>query len=257
MKISQVPAMLLALFPVTSLGKEVLSFEGGHLRKKQVDSPLSGLDKFLRKQGPHAGGDDKSLVTSNIPEKSAKAVAKLAASICSSEELPESGFRVDIGGETYYCDQEGVGYIANAATTAVAENLVVQKQLEESGDVGVVPALIVVKIACILFCWSREDFKRDISYLNTSARDEIGQMFLDIPIATWNYKNDSVENPQRLGFIIEDIEPSFAVTDQVGDSVNLYGFISMAAATIQMQQDQIKQLQEEMKDFHGIVSRTN
>jgi hypothetical protein len=82
-------------------------------------------------------------------------------------------------------------------------------------------------------------------------------MFLDIPIATWNYKNDSVENPQRLGFIIEDIEPSFAVTDQVGDSVNLYGFISMAAAAIQMQQDQIKQLQEEMKEFPGIVSKTN
>jgi len=93
---------------------------------------------------------------------------------------------------------------------------------------------------------SRKNLKRDIRYLDPVARDEIGKMLLDIPLAQWNYKNDPASTPQRLGFMIDDIEPSFAVEDKVGDSVNLYGFISMATAAIQMQQDQIEKLQKQI-----------
>lgn len=93
---------------------------------------------------------------------------------------------------------------------------------------------------------SRKNLKRDIRYLDTVARDEIGKMLLDIPLAKWNYKTDPASTQERLGFMIDDIEPSFAVEDKVGDSVNLYGFISMATAAIQMQQDQIEKLQKQI-----------
>ena len=48
----------------------------------------------------------------------------------------------------------------------------------------------------------------------------------------------------QLGFIIEDIEPSVAVS---GDHVNMYGYLSMAVAAIQVQQAQIAELQRELE----------
>jgi hypothetical protein len=56
------------------------------------------------------------------------------------------------------------------------------------------------------------------------------------------YKHAPAAGPQ-LGFIIEDIEPSLAVS---GDQVNLYGYLSMAVAAIQVQQREIDALRLEL-----------
>ena len=66
---------------------------------------------------------------------------------------------------------------------------------------------------------------------------------IDLPLASYHYKRAKCAGPQ-LGFIIEDIEPSVAVS---GDHVNMYGYLSMAVAAIQVQQEQIAELQRELE----------
>ena len=66
---------------------------------------------------------------------------------------------------------------------------------------------------------------------------------MSLPLASYHYKHAPGAGPQ-LGFIIEDIEPSVAVS---GDHVNMYGYLSMAVAAIQVQQQQIAALQRELE----------
>jgi uncharacterized small protein (DUF1192 family) len=66
---------------------------------------------------------------------------------------------------------------------------------------------------------------------------------MSLPLASYRYKQAEDAGPQ-LGFIIEDIEPSVAVS---GDHVNMYGYLSMAVAAIQVQQEQIASLQRELE----------
>jgi hypothetical protein len=63
-----------------------------------------------------------------------------------------------------------------------------------------------------------------------------------MPLASYRYK--SAEDNEQLGFIIDDIEPSAAVS---GDRVNMYGYLSMAVAAIQVQQGQIHRLEAELQ----------
>lgn len=144
-------------------------------------------------------------------------------------------------GETF--NNENV-LCASCSSVSVVETDVLKDRMEEfESSYGVQPTN---GRALWWICRSRKNLKRDIRYLDTVARDEIGKMLLDIPLAKWNYKTDPASTQERLGFMIDDIEPSFAVEDKVGDSVNLYGFISMATAAIQMQQDQIEKLQKQI-----------
>ena len=61
---------------------------------------------------------------------------------------------------------------------------------------------------------------------------------------------ESVSTPiaavQQLGFIIEELEPSAAVR---GDRVNVYGYLSMAVAAIQVQDQQLGLPQREALTF--------
>jgi hypothetical protein len=68
-----------------------------------------------------------------------------------------------------------------------------------------------------------------------------------MPLATYHYRDARGLGPQ-LGFIIEDIEPSVAVS---GDGVNLYGYLSMAVAAIKVQQAQIESLRREVKELRA------
>lgn len=89
---------------------------------------------------------------------------------------------------------------------------------------------------------SRKRFKERISYLSDDELLEYRDELLSIPLASYEYKYATGAGPQ-LGFIIDDIEPSVAVS---GDHVNLYGYLSMAVAAIKVQQNQIASLQREL-----------
>jgi hypothetical protein len=90
---------------------------------------------------------------------------------------------------------------------------------------------------------SRRRFKTDIRYLDGAARAQLERQLLAIPLATWRYK-DAPER-QRLGFILEDVEPSPGV-DGARDQVDLYGYTSMAVAALQVQAHEIAALKREI-----------
>ncbi len=90
---------------------------------------------------------------------------------------------------------------------------------------------------------SRARFKRDIDYVNEQERRVYHEQLVSLPLASWQYRDASTAAPQ-LGFIIEDVEPSAAVR---GDRVNMYGYLSMAVAAIQVQQAQIDALARELR----------
>jgi hypothetical protein len=90
---------------------------------------------------------------------------------------------------------------------------------------------------------SRVRFKQDIAYLGAEQLSSYHEQLVHMPLASWRYRTAPDAAPQ-LGFVIEDIEPSAAVS---GDRVNMYGYLSMAVAAIQVQQRQIGALQAELQ----------
>jgi len=90
---------------------------------------------------------------------------------------------------------------------------------------------------------SRARFKQDIAYLSEQELQDYHEQLMSMQLASYHYRTAPQSSPQ-LGFIIEDIEPSAAVR---GDHVNLYGYLSMAVAAIQVQQRQIRALESELQ----------
>jgi MFS family permease len=94
---------------------------------------------------------------------------------------------------------------------------------------------------------SRARFKEDIAYLTEGELHAYHERVVSMPLAYYHYRARRDLGPQ-LGFIIEDIEPSVAVS---GDRVNLYGYLSMAVAAIKVQQAQIESLQRQVKGLRA------
>jgi len=88
---------------------------------------------------------------------------------------------------------------------------------------------------------SRARWKQGIEYLDQAELQSLHDEITHLPLATWQYK--SAPGVPRLGFIIDDVEPSAAVA---GDHVDVYGYLSMAVAAIQVQQRDIEALQSQL-----------
>jgi hypothetical protein len=94
---------------------------------------------------------------------------------------------------------------------------------------------------------SRARFKQDIAYLDAQALRAYHAQLMRLSLASYRYKHAPDAGPQ-LGFIIDDSAPSVAVQ---GDHVNLYGYLSMAVAAIQVQQREIEALERELERLHA------
>lgn len=92
---------------------------------------------------------------------------------------------------------------------------------------------------------SRAEKKQNISYLNDGEVAKLSEQLMSFKLATWSYKAQGENAPTRLGFMIDDVEPSFAV-DEKRDMVDLYGYLSMAVATLQVQADRIESLENKI-----------
>jgi hypothetical protein len=90
---------------------------------------------------------------------------------------------------------------------------------------------------------SRARVKRDIAYVSDADRRALHDAVVHLPLASYRYKIDP-EGASHLGFIIDDIEPSPAAR---GDRVDLYGYLSMAVAAIQVQQQELDSLRSELQ----------
>lgn len=92
---------------------------------------------------------------------------------------------------------------------------------------------------------SRAESKVNIRYLDGAdlalKHDEI----IGLPIAEYTYRNDPAQQP-RLGFIIEDVEPS-AFVDEARNRVDLYAYTSAIIATVKVQEERIQKLEAELR----------
>jgi hypothetical protein len=71
---------------------------------------------------------------------------------------------------------------------------------------------------------------------------------LRVRLATYNYKGQYADpNPKHLGFIVEDNPQSLAV-DRGHDRVDLYGYLSMVVAAMQVQEKEIAALKQELAE---------
>jgi hypothetical protein len=101
---------------------------------------------------------------------------------------------------------------------------------------------------------SRRQYKEDIHYLGPADLARYRDELLAMKLATWRYKHSP--SKERLGFMIDDNEGSAAV-DGKRDLVDLYGYTSMAVATIQLQAQQIDALKNEVAAMRKELARSS
>jgi hypothetical protein len=93
---------------------------------------------------------------------------------------------------------------------------------------------------------SSKTYKDGIEYVSDAELRKLHDETLHVKLATYRYK-PQVADPlaSHLGFIIEDNPESVAV-DRVHHRVDLYGYLSMLVATIQVQEKEIVDLRREL-----------
>lgn len=100
---------------------------------------------------------------------------------------------------------------------------------------------------------SRARFKTDIEYLAPADLAQYAADLQSLRLATYRYREAPADAPARLGIILEDNEQGIWV-DARHDRVDLYGYASLAIATLQLQQRQIAALQAEVE---RLTAQTN
>ncbi len=72
----------------------------------------------------------------------------------------------------------------------------------------------------------------------------------EIKLTTYRYKDEPRSDEPRLGFIIDDTDSPYPINPD-GNSVNLYGYASMAVAAIQAQGQEIAALKASWRTCGG------
>jgi hypothetical protein len=93
---------------------------------------------------------------------------------------------------------------------------------------------------------SKAQWKRDLHYVDAQEAAALADRLLAVKLATYRYKAQGPAAPKRLGFVIED-DPHSPAVDPERDMVDLYGYLSMAVATLQRQEQRIDALEAELQ----------
>jgi hypothetical protein len=93
---------------------------------------------------------------------------------------------------------------------------------------------------------SRRAEKRDIETVSEPDRLRLYDELRAIQLRTYRYKSEPASAPRRLGFIIDDTRAPEAINAD-GNTVNLYGYISMAVAALQTQAKELEELRAKVK----------
>jgi hypothetical protein len=94
---------------------------------------------------------------------------------------------------------------------------------------------------------SRRRYKQNIEYLSAEDVKRLHDAVLNFHLASYQYNVPGASAATHLGFIIDDVEPSPAVAASSGDTVDLYGYASMAVAAVQEQAREIDELTREVR----------
>lgn len=87
-------------------------------------------------------------------------------------------------------------------------------------------------------------FKQDIAYLDEAHAEALREELMRVKLATYRYR--SPDPSTHLGFIIEDMPPGSPAVLPSRDRVDLYGYLSMAVATLQRQEKALAELKQEV-----------
>lgn len=101
---------------------------------------------------------------------------------------------------------------------------------------------------------SRRAFKRDIRPVDDESRQRLYDELRKIELTTYQYNSEPPSSPRRLGFIIDDTKTSYPINPD-GNSVDLYGYMSMAVAAIQVQSREIESLKAEILKLRSHAPR--
>jgi len=93
---------------------------------------------------------------------------------------------------------------------------------------------------------SSPERKFDIRLLDDAELAVLGQALLDTRLSTWRYEHDPMA--LRLGFLIDADAPPYSVAPG-GETVDLYGYISLAVAALKSQRLQLTRLKGEVDDL--------
>lgn len=95
---------------------------------------------------------------------------------------------------------------------------------------------------------SSRKFKDDIRYADDAKLEALHDETLKIKLATYQYKSQFEDpKPTHLGFIIED-QPQSQAVEHGRDRVDMYGYLSMVVASMQVQEKEISELRRELED---------
>jgi hypothetical protein len=86
--------------------------------------------------------------------------------------------------------------------------------------------------------------KKDIAYLGPEDQERLRAELMDVHLATYRYR--AGDENEHLGFIIEDMPMDSPAVMASRQHVDLYGYTSMAVATIQRQQAEIDDLEQRL-----------
>jgi hypothetical protein len=92
---------------------------------------------------------------------------------------------------------------------------------------------------------SRRTYKTNIQYLSDADLKRLHDELLTFRLASFQYNLPGASPAPHLGFIIDDVAPSPSVAAD-GNTVDLYGYASMAVAAVQEQAREIDQLKGEV-----------
>lgn len=103
----------------------------------------------------------------------------------------------------------------------------------------------VVALTCNGGGASRRAVKTEIDYLSDTEIRSLHDELLAFRLASWRYTTPGATPARHLGFIIDDVEPSPSIAEN-GNTVDVYGYASMAVAAVQTQAREIAELQAQV-----------
>lgn len=99
---------------------------------------------------------------------------------------------------------------------------------------------------------SSRQHKDGITYVSDDELQTLHDETLRFQLATYNYKPDVADPAARhLGFLIEDTPPASPAVGWSRQRVDLYGYLSMVVATMQVQEKEITELRRELAAERG------
>jgi hypothetical protein len=101
---------------------------------------------------------------------------------------------------------------------------------------------------------SKREFKKEVEYLDEAALRRTRDQLLHYKLATWRYTSEDEASRRHLGFIIDDVGPGPSVASD-GQRVDLYGYTSMAVATLQVQSQELAELKAELAELKAELAR--